>query len=234
MAGKMASILALSLLLAMQIGDVQATHCPPSGCPADVTDDVEFIQKRVNVEPPLEKRVNVEPALEKVKAGEGGETTDGSINGEGFVKDEGSEGSDGGHTCSWNEAPLTLTVQTKSVGDKNSWSIDGCYEWDAAKGHPVPCAGGLQPKYGSHRESPPYGSHQTYKASCCCPGVDPSMDGGGRTDVELSCRSSDHWGGWHGGFIHVKENGMNYCAGFSDGYSKYERIPLTTAPTPGM
>jgi len=68
MAGKMASILALSLLLAMQIGDVQATHCPPSGCPVDVTDDVEFIQRRVNVETPFEK----------VKADKGGDTTEGT------------------------------------------------------------------------------------------------------------------------------------------------------------
>jgi len=96
MAGKMASILALSLLLAMQIGDVQATHCPPSGCPADVTDDVEFIQKRVNVEPPLEK----------VKAGKGG-----------LVKDEGCG-------CSANASGVTALINVASESRK--FSIAQC------------------------------------------------------------------------------------------------------------
>jgi len=55
MAKSMALVLTLSLFLSMHMEGVQATHCPSSGCPADDTDDVELIQKRVAVEAPLEK-----------------------------------------------------------------------------------------------------------------------------------------------------------------------------------
>jgi len=167
MPGKMASILALSLLLAMQIGDVQATHCPPSGCPADVTDDVEFIQKRVNVEPPLEK----------VKADKGGETTDGSINGKGFDSEEGSIGQEEinsvfGRSDSGNGECISLTIHTKSWGYENSWDIPGCYSQ---------LTGGACNGSG-------YESHRTYNESCCCPG---------KAVVEITCKCSygDGWHG---------------------------------------
>jgi len=196
----MAPIFALSLLLAMQIADVQATHCPPSGCPADVTDDVEFIQKRVNVEPPLEK----------VKADEGGETADGSVNDEEFDSDEesiseeesnaGSGASDGGNgTC------MSLTIRTKSWGHENSWYMPGCYN----------------PRYGGECGGGTLSSHKTYRETCCCPG---------KTVVELTCKCS-YGDGWHGGFIYVQESGKYYCAGFLHGYSKRELVSLGTIST---
>jgi len=61
----MVLVFTVSILLAIQVGDAQAARCPPSGCPADATDDIELIQKHVKVDAPVEivSRVEVEQDL---------------------------------------------------------------------------------------------------------------------------------------------------------------------------
>mmetsp|Transcript_135411 Transcript_135411/g.220298 ORF Transcript_135411/g.220298 Transcript_135411/m.220298 type:complete len:410 (+) Transcript_135411:101-1330(+) len=46
----MSVVFTMAFLLAGQVADAQATHSSPSGFPADATDDIELIQRRVEVD----------------------------------------------------------------------------------------------------------------------------------------------------------------------------------------
>jgi len=49
-----AAVIMLSFFVSIQFSDAQAMQCPAEGCPAEATDDVEFIQKRIAVDSAIE------------------------------------------------------------------------------------------------------------------------------------------------------------------------------------
>mmetsp|Transcript_76224 Transcript_76224/g.145059 ORF Transcript_76224/g.145059 Transcript_76224/m.145059 type:complete len:269 (+) Transcript_76224:51-857(+) len=190
------------------MGKTTAGSMPAMAIPMDASG---LMQERIKVESLpaaeipmdanglIQKRIKVEPMRVDGSTGKGGKTVTDSIKNTAEAVNSST-----GPTCPPSLSPLNIDVHTRQYGNENSWFIHGCYLSDTGG----MCAGGG------------YGSQQSYKASCCCP-----LD---KVEVMLQCRCS-YGDGWHGGYIEINGDGVEYCKGFLSGYRDFGHVSLSNS-----